>query len=322
MSGLKNILKNGKKMAKNLDYDKLLTRLTTILQKLYDGEELSVSELAIEFNVSTKTIQRDFNERLIRFPIEKVGRKWKMMEGRSIEKKRTPQEELILHLLGEIARGIGEKFGEKTSSLFSKITDIDKNPIYSKIAIEDVSEIGELFGKLESAIKQNQEVEFSYKGKNRTIRAYKIVSFEGYWYLYGEDLFDNKIKTFHLKGISNLVITSRNFEQKSEIIKKLELSINAWFEPDSKPFLVRLLAKKEIVKYLKRRPLSASSKITEERSNGDIIIELYVTSNKEIIHEVKKYMPALLPLSPSSLLTEARDMAGKFVERIDARQET
>ena len=64
------------------DYDKILTRLTIILQRLYEGEKLSVSELAEEFNVSTKTIQRDFNERLYRFPIVKVGRKWKMQDGR------------------------------------------------------------------------------------------------------------------------------------------------------------------------------------------------------------------------------------------------
>ena len=50
------------------DYDKILTRLTIILAKLNDGESLSVKELAQEFNVSTKTIQRDFNERLSAFP--------------------------------------------------------------------------------------------------------------------------------------------------------------------------------------------------------------------------------------------------------------
>jgi len=65
-------------MLKKHDYDKTLTRLTIILQKLYDGELLSVKELAEEFNVSERTIQRDFNERLIRFPIEKEGRRWKM----------------------------------------------------------------------------------------------------------------------------------------------------------------------------------------------------------------------------------------------------
>ena len=46
------------------EYDKILTRLTEILQRLYEGETLYVGVLAEEFNVGTRTIQRDFNERL------------------------------------------------------------------------------------------------------------------------------------------------------------------------------------------------------------------------------------------------------------------
>lgn len=68
------------------DYDKALNRLTVILQKLYEGETLSVKDLAEEFGTSTRTIQRDFNEKLIQFPIIKDGKKWKMRDGFHVEK--------------------------------------------------------------------------------------------------------------------------------------------------------------------------------------------------------------------------------------------
>lgn len=55
------------------NYDKVLTRLTNILAKLNEGKALSVKELAEEFNVSTRTLQRDFNERLSRFHIYQDG---------------------------------------------------------------------------------------------------------------------------------------------------------------------------------------------------------------------------------------------------------
>ena len=42
------------------DYDTIITRLTIILSRLNDGEALSVKELAEEFNVSDRTIQRAF----------------------------------------------------------------------------------------------------------------------------------------------------------------------------------------------------------------------------------------------------------------------
>jgi len=63
-------------MAYKHDYDKALTRLRIILQRLNDGESLGVKELAEEFGVSTRTIQRDFNEKLISsYPIFQENKK-------------------------------------------------------------------------------------------------------------------------------------------------------------------------------------------------------------------------------------------------------
>lgn len=53
------------------EYDKLSIRLVQILSKFNNGESLSAQELAQEFNVDTRTIQRDLNERLAFMPIKK-----------------------------------------------------------------------------------------------------------------------------------------------------------------------------------------------------------------------------------------------------------
>lgn len=59
------------------NYDKALVRITTMLQRLYEGKVLKKSELALEFNVSEKTIQRDINSRLSTQPIKLVkGEGW------------------------------------------------------------------------------------------------------------------------------------------------------------------------------------------------------------------------------------------------------
>lgn len=60
------------------NYDKALIRIITIVQRLYEGQTLKKSELALEFNVSEKTIQRDINSRLSTQPIKLVkGEGWK-----------------------------------------------------------------------------------------------------------------------------------------------------------------------------------------------------------------------------------------------------
>jgi NAD-dependent SIR2 family protein deacetylase len=62
-------------------YDPALLRLSSIMQRLYEGKILNKKELALEFNVSEKTIQRDLNTRLSSLPIKHIrGIGWKFDE--------------------------------------------------------------------------------------------------------------------------------------------------------------------------------------------------------------------------------------------------
>ena len=53
------------------NHDKIATRLAQILNKLNSGERFSVEELVEEFCVTSRTIQRDLNERLSYLPLKK-----------------------------------------------------------------------------------------------------------------------------------------------------------------------------------------------------------------------------------------------------------
>jgi len=53
------------------EHDKTAFRLASILIKLNEGEHPSVDELAVEYGVHKRTIQRDINERLSYLPIQK-----------------------------------------------------------------------------------------------------------------------------------------------------------------------------------------------------------------------------------------------------------
>ncbi|HIQ27498.1 MAG TPA: DeoR family transcriptional regulator, partial [Sulfurovum sp.] len=87
-------------MAYKHDYDKTLLRLNTILSRLNDGETLSVKALAEDFNVSERTIQRDFNQRLITlYPIYQEKRLWRMQKGFKLEKQNSSEDDLVLGIL-------------------------------------------------------------------------------------------------------------------------------------------------------------------------------------------------------------------------------
>ncbi len=284
-------------MNKSHDYDKILRRLTTILHRLYEGESLSVTELAKEFNVSTKTIQRDFNERLIRFPIEKSGRRWRMQPGFSIEKVQDLDNLLTLEILETIARGIGGGFASRSEKLFSKLKNRSETPIRSYVSFEDISKEGELFKLIEKAIVDKRVITFCYHDKKRKVDPYRIVNFEGYWYLLAKE-HEGVVKKFYIKEIKSVEILEYRFLPDDTLKSRLDSALNAWFDPNSEPFTLHLLAKKSIVKYLRRRPLSPTQTVIAEHVNGDIELELKATSTQEALMLLKGWIPDLAVLSP------------------------
>ena len=288
-------------MAYKHDYDKILTRLTIILAKLNDGEALSVKELAQEFNVSTKTIQRDFNERLSGFHIYQDKRKWKMQEGFSIEKTKSLQEQLVLDIIEKMTESIGGKFATTSHKLLSKIKNEDFSPIYTKLNIEDISDRFDDIQLIEKAIKDKTELECSYEndreGTFRTnIQPLKIVNYEGFWYLVA--LRDGSVQKYYLKTISNIQNTSTSFTVEENIEALLENSINIWFKSDVEPFEVKIYADEVATKYFKRRALPTQS-IEELSEDGTMEFVVTVTDEMEIMPIVKYWLPHLRVLEPS-----------------------
>lgn len=282
------------------DYDKILTRLTIILARLNDGEALSVKELAQEFNVSTKTLQRDFNERLSAFHIYQDKRLWKMQEGFSLEKTKSLREQLVLDIIEKMTESIGGAFSTTSHKLLSKIKNEDFNPIYTKLNIEDISDKFEDIQVIEKAIKNKTELECAYENEREgvfktIIQPLKIVNYEGFWYLVA--LRDNSVKKFYLKALSNIKTTDTIFRVDKNIEKLLENSINIWFKSDVEPFEVKLYADKVATKYFKRRALPTQS-LESASQDGTMEFTVTITDEMEIIPLVKYWIPHLRVIEP------------------------
>ena len=287
-------------MAYKHDYDKILTRLTVILSKLNDGEALSVKELAKEFGTSERTIQRDFNERLVSFPIYQENKKWKMQEGFRVEKTKSLEDEIVLDIIQKITEGIGGKFSTKAHKLLSKIKNEDFNPIYTKLNIEDISDRFADIKVIEMAIKEKKEVEISYDYEKyelytTTIQPLKIVNFEGFWYLVA--LRNDILKKYYLKNISNPKITDKTFKTDDKLTTILDESISIWFQRDIEPFEVKLFADKSCAKYFKRRPLP-TQKIESLDADGSMEFSIKITHEMEILPIIKYWIPHLYVIEP------------------------
>ncbi len=288
-------------MNKSHDYDKILTRLTTILQRLYNGETLYVGELAEEFNVSSKTIQRDFNERLIRFPVEKSGRGWRMQKGHRLEKVSDIDHLLTLQILESLADGVGSRFAQRSKALLGKLKNDTPSALQSHLPIEDITSHSDLFRTLEKAIVGHRKILFDFHGKGRTVHPYRIVNFDGYWYLLGYEEESGMGKKYYIKEMKRCSPLEERFEPDETIRSRTAGALNAWFDPNKEPFEMRLLAKPAIVKYLQRRPLGPTQRMVAKHADGSCEVVLQATTEREALELLKPWLPDMAVLSPCFL---------------------
>lgn len=304
-------------MAYKHDYDKILTRLTIILSRLNDGEALSVKALSEEFNVSERTVQRDFNERLTSFPVYQDKKKWKMQEGFRIEKSTSVEDAVVLDIMQKLIEGAGEKFSTKADKLLSKIKNDSLNPIYAKLDMEDIGDKLREVEQLERAIKQKKELTCVYSTeeytKNLTLKPLKIVNYEGFWYLVALDGSKDELRKYYLKSIKNITLLDRNFESNAKLDSLLDNSISIWFDHTVEPYRVTLNIAKEVAKYFQRKPISKTQKIESVYKDGSVDVSVEITNDMEIILLVKYWVPHIKVIEPAEIQASIELELSKYI---------
>ena len=299
------------------DYDKILTRLISILALLNDGKEPTSLELAKEFGVSTRTTSRDFNRLTSNFPIYKENRKWKMQEGTKIDKNLSFEDEIVLDMVEGMAKSCKGDFSKKATNLLNRLKNQTQNPFFTKLNIEDISDKFKSIKTLEEAIKNLNIITASYNDKSIKLKPQKITNFEGFWYLIANDTKDNKLKKYYLKNLSDITLTNKRFKAKSKIQQLLDESISVWFDENVEPFEVRLFIDSKISKYFERKPLSSTQTIIGRDTDGSLEISVKITNYMEITPIIKYWLPHIKVLEPKELAKKIEDDLKIYLDDVE-----
>ena len=295
-----NLQKNSDKIKNS---DKVLTRLVIILQKLSNNELPTRKELMEEFNVSSKTIQRDINERLCYFPIEENSLKQlKFIDGFSLNKTNLKENEMLfIYLSLSQIKDINKNFEKVTYDIFTKLlTPRFNSPYHIKAnSFESIDMDSQLLNNIENAIEQKNKLTLKLKNRTLSMEPYKVVSFDGIWYLFGRDLDDEKIKTVFIHEIVDMQMKSEKFKLDKPIDSILENVHSAWFE-DGNYMEVIVRVKANIAFNFKLKNILPSQKILEEFEDGTLLIEFGVTTEEDIDNILKSWIPDIEIISPQN----------------------
>jgi predicted DNA-binding transcriptional regulator YafY len=277
-------------------------RHAEILERLENAEELSIGELAREWNVDPKTIQRDFDKLKQIYPGRVERGEDKKRYRKPLSRRAQNDGDMVLGMLESMVKDMGVDFYKKAHPLLERLQRQIKSPFYTRLDVEDIGSKFDIVIRLEKAIDQKREVTITYApygGKipkeYSNVRPIKVIVYEGFWYLLAQH--DDYTKKFYIKSINSCEINDTLFKHNQKIIDRLENSINVWFSTGEEPYEVRLWVDKEVVVYFERKPVAKNQKLYKQ-PDGSAELVLKVTSDEEIYPILKYWMPNVRIIEP------------------------
>lgn len=292
------------------DHDRLADRLPEILYKLNQGYSLNPADLADEFKVTIRTIQRDLNVRLAYLPLDKIDGRYKL-EQSFLGKFNKKDIEHFAGLAG--IRGLYPSLSDDF------LRDIFDNRMQDAMLIkghnyEDISGKKDLFRAVEKAIVAHHSISFDYlRGEEhkpyKVLQPYKLLNNKGIWYVAAVD--DGKLKTFAFSRIHQLHVESQQFQPDPQINQRLIEEEGIWFSEEKREILLKVSC--EVAGYFKRRKLIANQIIEKELEDGGLIISAKVGHPNQILPIVRYWIPHIRIISPEGLQTELESELAEYL---------
>lgn len=293
-------------------HDTLVYRLAQILVKLNRGEKLNPQDMADEFGVNLRTIQRDLNVRFAYLPLQKS-------EGRYF---------LDPAFLGKLSTRDIERFAglAGVSGLFPSLSDDFLRDIFdARIQAvllvkghnyEDLAGRENDFRQLEQAIVARLHVAIEYS-KDDGIKRYsllspfKLMNHKGIWYLAAKD--GGKLKTFAFTRIQYVRTLDTQFEVDANIDKLLIEEDGIWFGDEKKEVVLKIA--KDVAGYFKRRKLIANQVIEKELEDGGLIVSAKVGHINQVLPIVRYWIPHIRVISPEGVQEDMERELAQYLDR-------
>ena len=282
-----------------------LYRTLDILKRLNVGHKLCVSKLALEYEVSSRTIRRDFE--LIREIfgdfVSKEGECYRAYEKLLLDKVLNGSDLMTLSNIVNLFETTrkSSQISDSTKALIKRaetIYDFKTRP-FERLTNFDI------LSKLEHAIKFRKEIKIGYKTQEKTfyakIQPYKIVFLNENFYLVGLYATKSKFEYRRVSMVIDVSFTGKSFNKDALVVEFINRLQTPWANFKNQEIEVRLKAQKSIARYFKRKKYLASQRVLQEFEDGSIEVSYRVTNFREVEELIIKWLPRVEILEPKGL---------------------
>ena len=299
-----------------------LIRVGQILRVFMYKEKVSSSWLAKEFRTTPRTIQRDlFLLKESGFPIHEIQKGIYELNKDLVKNLEVfdDTELALVVALRNIVGQLGQPFQKAADSVLERLYEcVTSMPVFVKID-EAIPLDGNFLNRMVKAIREKRQVTFNYSGLKSAhtveLEPYRVVYFEGFWYLIGNEPSTGILKRYALDKIKDFRLSKVGFKSiPNELDEVLRKSANIWFA-DKTNIKVTVLINAEVSHYFKRKKMYPSQEIKEERPDGSLVVTFSVGHYEAIKNLLKSWIPHITILEPKTirqnLLSEVKDWVKK-----------
>lgn len=279
---------------KDKSHDLLGFRLADMLRRLNQGEQLNVYQLAEDYRVNPRTIQRDLHERFAYLPLTKEDGLY-YLEPFYLGKL---TEQDIRHFAA--LAGVCGMFPSLDSHFLRNLLDSRISAVYEVKGqtYEDVSRYHRLMEELKDAILNCRVVSCTYDGKLRELHSYRLVHQGGRWYLAAVEAGQDTPKVFKLIKMEQALVSCSTFVPDARIREQITTEESVWFGEKSE---VVLTVSREAAPHFRDRALVPGQQVVKELSDGGLIVSGRVVHEDQILPIIRFWIPHVRVVSPESV---------------------
>ncbi|HBN6184657.1 TPA: WYL domain-containing transcriptional regulator [Vibrio parahaemolyticus] len=280
--------------------EKLAFRLSDILTRLFMGEVLSIEQLMRDYQVSEKTLRRDFNERLIKAPITKCEEGYRLAP---VSRIATPN---IQKAMNDSGLSLLVPKGLSFNSAYQNL--LFKNP-----RTEHTEKFEATFRTLSDAITSKSMINLTYQGQViESVHPYRLVNDRGLWYLAATH--SGILYSYRLCKISQIYRREDKYKPSPKVRESINSQGMEWLTAEKADVLLQVDA--DIAECFINDTLLPNQQILKELDDGSLLISSRVTKLADVIPTLKAWMPKIEVLSPVSLKLELIRELNASLERL------
>ena len=296
------------KMTGQKNTHKRLMRVGQMLKLFLEKERVTTATLSREFHTTARTIQRDLAFlKQCGFPVTESGPGVYRLDKDIFQNFELFDENelaLIVALKCAVSQ-LGQPFRKAADEVFNRLYRATASqPVYIHVD-ESVPLDARLMNRLLKAIRLRRRLSFHYTSTKNThpatVDPYKIVHYDGFWYLVAKEDGTGIVKRYALDKLTDLKMLAEGFPAvPANLDELLRRSANIWFA-EERNLEVLIEGNPKAAGYFRRRKIFPTQEIRETRPDGSLIVSLKVGNFGEIRETLKMWLPNVRILKPEGL---------------------